>query len=188
MSNLNPKYNQFKSFNTVKVVKKKDFEIKEDEFPDLSAPVKNNYNNVKSFSFLLKEKTTNKVEETNEYIVPQGWSYYKYTKFSNGLCDSKYSKLTTKIQEPFINKNYEIIKEKIVLNEAEEIINALSLLHEKRTNNYKELWGETEWEQMFICPNYDYEYFDKLDKAYEIEESKLDDQYYNDNNEESDNY
>lgn len=187
MSNLTPKYNQFKSFNTAKVLKKKEFAIKEDEFPDLSSPVKINSNNVKSFSLLLKEKTTSKVEEKNEDIVPTGWSYYKYKKLSNVFCGGKYSKLITKIQEPIINKKYEIIKEKVILNEAEEIINALSILHEKRTNEYKELWGEPEWEQMFICPNYDYEYFDKLDKAYEIEEEKLEEQYYNDNSEESDN-
>ena len=70
-------------------------------------------------------------------------------------------------------------KEKKMLNEAEEIIIALSLLHEKRTNEYKEFWGESEWERMFVCPNYDYEYFDKLDEAYEIEQHKLNEQYNN---------
>ena len=78
-------------------------------------------------------------------------------------------------------------------DKTDEIINDLSLLYEKRTNEYKELWGEDEWERMFIFPNYDYEYFDKLDEVYEDEQSKLNEQYYNDYNdyhdyEDSDNY
>ena len=70
-------------------------------------------------------------------------------------------------------------------------MNALYILHEKRTNEYKELWGEDEWERMFIFPNYDYEYFDKLDEEYEDEQEKLNEQYYveyEDYYEDSDNY
>jgi len=104
------------------------------------------------------------------------------------MCGDKCSKLTIKIQKPFIKKKYEIEKPKleVELNEAEKIIEALSLLHEKRTNEYKELWGEDEWEQMFICPNYDYEYFDKLDEAYENEQYKLNEQYYNQDDDDDD--
>jgi hypothetical protein len=39
---------------------------------------------------------------------------------------------------------------------------------------------------MFTCPNYDFEYFDKLDEAYEIDQYKLNEQYYN--NEDDDDY
>lgn len=188
MSNFKPTYNQFKSYKPhVKVIPKKDFLLKEDEFPDLELSVKNNAinnnnnknnNNVKSFASLLEkdeEKEKEILEGAEDEIIPPGWSCYKYTKFKNGLCGDKNSEVTTKIQKPFINvdKNPEIVRPKVVLSEAEEIIIALSLLHEKRTNEYKELWGEAEWERMFMCPNHDYEYFDKLDEAYEIEEEKL---------------
>jgi hypothetical protein len=188
-----PRYNQFKSYNSTPVVIKKDFEIKADEFPDLAAPVKNNSTNVKSFSSLLKKEETNsekdKTEDKDEEIIPPGWSYYKCTKFQNGLCGDIYSKITTKIQKPFIEKPQEIVRQKVVLSKEEEIINALINLHEKRTNEYKELWGEDEWEQMFICPNHDYEYFDKLDEAYEEEQAKINEQYYNNNDSEDyDNY
>jgi hypothetical protein len=172
-----PVYNMFKIYNSsVPVPPKKDFEIKEHEFPDLSKPVKTNVNTVKSFASLLEKKEINEIEE-EDVIIPPGWSYYKYTKFKNGLCGDKNSEVTTKIQKPFIEKKFEIVKQKIELNETEEIIKALSLLHEKRTNEYKELWGELEWERVFICPNHDYEYFDKLDEAYEIEQSKFNEQY-----------
>jgi hypothetical protein len=196
-----PKYNPFKSYNSTPIVIKKDFLLKEDDFPDLATPVTTNSSNVKSFASLLKkdeeisetfetsEKDKNKNEEIDE-IIPPGWSYYKYTRFKNGLCGDKNSEVTTKIQKPFININtkFQIVRKKVVLNEAEEVFNALTLLHEKRTNEYKELWGESEWERMFICPNHDYEYFDKLDEAYEEEEAKFEEQYYNDDNEDSDNY
>ena len=48
MSYLKPTYNQFKSYNSTPVPVKKDFEIKEEAFPELSKPVKTNLNNVKS--------------------------------------------------------------------------------------------------------------------------------------------
>ena len=191
-----PKYNQFKSYNSTPVVIKKDFLLKEDDFPDLATPVTTNVSNVKSFASLLKkdeeisEKDESKNEEIDE-IIPPGWSYYKYTRFKNGLCGDKNSEVTTKIEKPFININtkFEIVRQKLVLNEAEEVYNALTLLHEKRTNEYKELWGESEWERMFICPNHDYEYFDKLDQAYDAEQAKLEEQYYNNNDSEDyDNY
>ena len=202
MSYLKPTYNQFKSYNSKSVIKKKEFVIKEDEFPDLASTVKNNINNsnVKSFSSLLKKEEIIKVEkEVSDEKIQPGWSYYKYTKFKNGLCGDKNSEVTIKIQKPFIKKTHERVKQKVVLDETDktdktdEIINDLSLLYEKRTNEYKELWGEDEWERMFIFPNYDYEYFDKLDEVYEDEQSKLNEQYYNDYNdyhdyEDSDNY
>lgn len=178
---VNKPRNQFKSYNDTapKVLQKKDFEIKENEFPELSSPIKNNQDNTKSFSSLLKKEDTNnvtKIEEKKEEIVPAGWSMYKYSKLNNKFV-GKCSKLTSKIENIVIDKN----TEKIMLNECEEIINALSQLHEKRSNKYKENWGEDEWEKTFIFPNYDYEYFDKLDEAYELEENKNnEEQYYDD--------
>jgi hypothetical protein len=181
-----PVYNQFKSYNSTPVPVKKDFEIKEEAFPELSKPVKTNLNNVKSKSFaslLEKEEIKEEIkkDEEEEIKIPPGWSYYKYTKIKNGMCGNMCSNVTIKIQKPIIEKKYEINKQtpKVELNEEEEIIVALSLLHEKRTKEYKELWGEDEWERMFICPNHDYEYFDKLDEAYEMEQYKLNEQYYN---------
>jgi hypothetical protein len=44
-------------------------------------------------------------------------------------------------------------------------------------NNYKdeyiELWGEDEYEKMFLFPNYEYGYFDKLDQEEYMEELEL---------------
>ena len=50
-----------------------------------------------------------------------------------------------------------------------EVFEILEKLHEKRTNEYIELWGYDEWEKMFRFSNYDYEYFNKLDEQYREE-------------------
>lgn len=183
---VNKTRNQFKSYNdnVTKASQKKDFEIKENEFPELSSPVKNNSDSTKSFSSLLKKEESNNVIKIEEEIVPAGWCMYKYSKLNNKFY-VKCSKLTSKIENNVNDK-----KSKIILNESEAIINALSYLHEKRSNKYKEDWGEDEWEKTFIFPNYDYEYFDKLDEAYEIEENKINEEDYNNYNdyEEYDDY
>jgi hypothetical protein len=45
----------------------------------------------------------------------------------------------------------------------------LTYLHKKRTQEYIDAWGYDEWEHMYRFPNYDYDYFDKLDEKYERE-------------------
>ena len=188
-------YNQFKSYNnTTIVIPKKDFEIKVNDFPELTKsvtkPITNkSSNNVKSFTSLLKKKEEVKeevkAEVKEEEIVPPGWVLYKHTKNNNKLFGIKYSKITS-IQSD-IDKKTELINvndEDNDDNVAQKIVITLSKLYEKHTNEYKELWGEDEWERMFICPNYDSEYFDKLDEAYQNELDKLyEDQHfiYNDN-------
>jgi|Laugresbdmm110sn_2_1035109.scaffolds.fasta_scaffold03760_1 hypothetical protein len=50
-----------------------------------------------------------------------------------------------------------------------DVLNALVDLHEQRTNDYIDLWGYDEYEKEFLCKNYDYNYFDRLDEEYEEE-------------------
>jgi hypothetical protein len=59
-----------------------------------------------------------------------------------------------------------------------DVLNALVALHEKRKNEYIQLWGEEEYERMFRMPNYDYEYFDRLDEKYEEEMESLEKEKY----------
>jgi hypothetical protein len=47
------------------------------------------------------------------------------------------------------------------------------------------MWGEEEYEQMFRFPNYDYEFFDKLDEQYEEEMETM---RVNDEENENDEY
>jgi hypothetical protein len=75
-------------------------------------------------------------------------------------------------KEAFLLKSDALNKEKEIKN---EVLKKLVELYEKRTKKYIELWGYDEWEKMFNFPNYDYEYFDKLDEKYtqEMEEIVL---------------
>jgi hypothetical protein len=150
-------YNKFKSEDKY-IPPKKDFEMKANEFPELL-----NSNLVKNDSI-------------EQPLVTSGWFSYKldHTQFK---LNEPFTP-TTKAM-PIISKKEKEKEKEIELNEADEIIEALSFLHEKRTEEYIELWGEEEWERMFIFPNHDYEYFDKLDEAYEIEQNKINEQYSN---------
>ena len=72
-----------------------------------------------------------------------------------------------------------------VLNEEPEdnnsdypVLEALVNLYNNRTQEYIETYGYDTWEKMFRFPNYDYEYFNKLDELYELEEeSSIEDDY-----------
>ena len=151
-------YNKFKNEDKY-IPPKKDFQMKENEFPELPP-----------------SDLVNKTSNIEQPLVTSGWSSYKFDntqfKLNEPFTTSPMSKPTHTIskneKENEINKN---------VNEAEEIIEALSFLHEKRTEEYIKLWGEEEWERMFIFPNHDYEYFDKLDEIYEIEQNKINEQY-----------
>jgi hypothetical protein len=52
------------------------------------------------------------------------------------------------------------------------VLEALCMLHERRTNQYIEDYGYEEYEKNFRFPNYDYDYFDKLDELEEEEEEE----------------
>ena len=147
-------YNKFKSEDKY-IPPKKDFQMKDNEFPELSP-----------------SNLVNKSSNIEQPLVSSGWSSYK---FDNTQFKLNESVTTSPTPTPIISKN-EINKN---VNEVEEIIEALSFLHEKRTEEYIKLWGEEEWERMFIFPNHDNEYFDKLDEIYEIEQNKINEQYSN---------
>ena len=151
-------YNKFKSEDKY-IPLKKDFQMKENEFPEL--PPSN-----------LVNKTSN-IEKP---LVTCNWSSYK---FDNTQFKLNESVTTSPTPRHIISKNETENQINKNVNEAEEIIEALSFLHEKRTEEYIKLWGEEEWERMFIFPNHDYEYFDKLDEIYEIEQNKINEQYSN---------
>ena len=149
-------YNKFKSEDKY-LPPKKDFEMKANEFPEL-----------------LPSNLVKKNDNIEQPLVTSGWVSYKVDHTQFKLNESSTPSSTAKTNH-IISKN----ETKSIVNEAEEIIEALSILHEKRTEEYIELWGEEEWERMFIFPNHDYEYFDKLDEAYEIEQNKINEQYSN---------
>ena len=100
------------------------------------------------------------VEVDLEYeSLKPGWALSKK--------DFKTGKIITKYKPSLTPKPRERSEQEIGLG----IINALVELHKKRTEEYINMWGYDTWEKMYRFPNYDYEYFDKLDELYEEREN-----------------
>ena len=66
-----------------------------------------------------------------------------------------------------INQNTEHSVEEI---NFEKLYDTLVDLHKERTEAFIELWGYNEWEKTYLFPNYDYEYFDRMDELYAEQE------------------
>lgn len=138
-------------------------------FPDLeNNGLNNKVNNGVNNNLNYIEKVVYKVicedipKELTEQVKP-GWVMYKKDVKSNkSIC--VYGE---KINDES-NDNEE--------NNCMDVLNSLVTLHEKRMSEYKEMWGEEDYERTFRFPNYDYEYFDKLDDEYYEELIKIDEE------------
>ena len=142
-------------------------ELSEDNFPALAtvAPSTVAQANYGSFSQCVKT-----VIKTDAPVLPTvdpdflnlkpGWLLLKH--------DRKTHKTIWKSKEIFNSDPIEKTPDELACDALDELIT----LHEKRTNDYIDTWGYEEWERTFRFPNYDYEYFDKLDELYEEELEK----------------
>ena len=133
--------------------------LTEENFPRLSNITGTTENNEKTYINILKTTKIIKKEEKTDIIKP-GWVKIKLQPKTRQI-------ITISSPSQFVNEinEYDEIQE-----HGYSVLDALVNLHEKRTNNYINNWGYDEWEKMFTFPNYDYNYFDKLD---EIEEEKI---------------
>jgi hypothetical protein len=142
-------------------------ELSEDNFPALAtvAPSTTAQANYGSFSQCVKT-----VIKTDDPVLPTvdpdllnlkpGWLLLKHDR-----------KTHTTIWKS--NELYNLAPiEKTADELACDALDELMALHEKRTNNFIDTWGYEEWERTFRFPNYDYEYFDKLEELYEEEMEK----------------
>jgi hypothetical protein len=147
--------------------------MEETSFPELDTHKDNKINvknvtpDIKSFSNLF---TNNKVEEP-KYITEE-------SKLTVITIDKKTHQMiikngTNKIQplkeEKYKNDEDEYENKQLMAN---EILEKLTDSYIKWTNNYIESWGEEAYINRYVCPNYDYDYFDKLDELYEKEMEK----------------
>ena len=181
MTNIFKSYTNSKT-NSNAIKLEKEFKINNMEFPSLTCDkdITNKDTNNKDGSFInsLKKETkenSNKLDET----IPIGWTAYKYKKRSCPLLGT--TNFTNKYP-PYIITENKPIQNIQQINIGDKIISALCNLHEARTKKYIELWGEDEHTYMFYSPYYDYDYFNKLDEAYEIEQQKINDKYGNNEN------
>ena len=113
-------------------------------------------------NFIEKLKTIAKVETTEKHIIKSGW------------CEMTRDPVTNEIIR---KSNLTPIYVKTQSDLAYEVLDNLAYLHEKRTAEYIDNWGQDEWEQMFLFPNYDYHYFDKLDEIYAKNNPDSDEEY-----------
>jgi hypothetical protein len=131
-------------------------------FPSFNDVKKVNYEPVVKLNYLKKinNSKTNKYELDKNEILP-GWVNIKFEKNSRKI-EYTYGKI--------IYDDVEHVEHVDVEDNEFSVLFALAELYEKRKENYIKTWGEDEYENMFCFPNYDYNYFEKLDEKYEKEE------------------
>ena len=140
-------------------------------FPDLLGKKKNTTTQVKYISFSDKLKNTLKTEAEienkkteaeieNKKILPKpGWT--------NIIRDPKTGKKS--VISNYIQKNHKVKTDK---EYAMEVLTALCDLHERTTQEHIDRYGYDAWERKFRDPEWDHEYFDRLDEEYEEEMEK----------------
>jgi len=131
--------------------------------------------NTSSFIETLK-KVDKKVLESEEEkkIVEPGWT----TLTRDTTTNQTIINVSKKCEKNYIKTEQDL---------AYDVVDELVYLHEKRTSEYIDSWGEDEWEKMFQFQNYDYHYFDKLDEIYE-KKNALNNNDFNNQEEEEDEY
>ena len=100
--------------------------------------------------------------------IPEGCVCIKLDKKENKF------KWTTKngvINDNVSNKEtYKSIKDDY--DNPYNVMSRLVKLNKLRRNDYIRKWGFDEYEYMFMFPNYDYEYYDKVDEVYDSDFDK----------------
>lgn len=166
-------YSTFKRSANINEIKK-EIQISLDDlemFPSLSNYASMNIENIDSeVSFIDKVKMVNhdNHNEIKKDILENGWISLTRDK-DNKIIYSN-------------NKNEDEDEDEDDWNLITQKINDNYLLWKKR---YIQQWGEDEFEKMYKFPNYDYEYFDKLDIEFEKEIAEM---FQENNDDLSDNY
>ena len=163
--------NEYEKQNKLKLKKEQEL-LNIDNFPQLitvtNKDKEKNIDNIPTFLEKIKTNVLKNQDKNEEQIefeqLNPGWMVIKMDKETN--------KITMKEKKIIKNENpvYD-------LDVKHNVFEALATLYENRKNTYIDNWGEDEYDKMFICPNYDYYYFDKLDEKYEKEMSKYNNDY-----------
>jgi hypothetical protein len=148
-------------------------------FPELTNQVLNNEKSIPiampiETKYLDATMTENAIQEINnleEEKREQGWVYYIREKNTNRFFIEDHSTKTSILKENTKYKNYAAYKK-------------ICDKYIQWKNKYISTWGYDQYEKMYLFPNYDYMYFDKLDD-YEMNEyyKNDDDNYYESDNE-----
>jgi hypothetical protein len=175
------KKNMFKTFdkNDEILNKKEQFKITDisnlSDFPKII--VSNNKMNKSvnkkkqdtSFVDIVKKNNPMTVDNSLQYVKP-GWVSISKDVKTNKIIYHEGASLSDR------NKDE---------NNCESLLNSLVVLYNNRKSQYIKMWGKDEYEKMFQIPNYDYEYFDKLDNEYNLREAENNSPEYNSEDEET---
>lgn len=131
--------------------------LKETDFPELIKPIAkkvmtNPVSNL-DYSKVSQVKETETMEMAPSLcpvLVPPGWCVITFDDIRN--------KTETEPDEEPEPEDDE---------DPNDVFCSLAMLHENRTKEYIETYGYDAWEHTFMFPNYDYNWVDKLDEAYE---------------------
>jgi hypothetical protein len=135
-------------------LKQKEKEIVETNDKNLEKPF---------ISFSEKLKQVDIVIETKVNEIPYGWAVIKRDKITN--------KTTTEYNKEYENdlKRAENLEKK---QWPIKVLGALVDLYERERDTYINKWGYDAYEEKYLDPDYDDEYFDRLDEAYAASESE----------------
>jgi hypothetical protein len=165
--------------------KRKESETKKnlavENFPDLNKKVitctpDKNLTNIK-MDYIDKVATKKNIKATNKKLqeLKPGHIEIQYDKENRGKIVYRYGK--------GVNPNLDMNMDMDNKDKTNYVaLDALVNLHETRTQAYIAMWGYETWENMFIIPNYDYHFFDKLDEEYELQMQE-EEEYDSENNE-----
>jgi hypothetical protein len=127
------------------------------------------------FASLSSNEPTKVVVDANIETLAPGWVSLKKDPASNKII---WRENKSKNTDPVEKSENEL---------ATEALDALVELYDRRDNEFIDTWGYEEWERTFRFPNYDYEYFDRLDElaeddleAEENNQDELNEMDYND--------
>ena len=170
--NDKPKYGQslYRSEREIKEdeLKRKNAQLEKNlifdnnNFPELSNQTTTNFLKTDdTMSCFLEKVNQEKVEEVKDVENPlYGWTIIKRNKNTH-LSELFYNKQQNE-NNPLKSENNENADELLLLD-------TLTNMYFNRTYNYIDNWGYDEYEKMFLFPNYDPDYFDKLDAKDELE-------------------
>ena len=124
-------------------------------------------------SFSEKLKQVDVIVETKINEIPYGWAVIKRDKITN--------KSTIEYNKEYENdlKRAENLEKK---QWPIKVLGALVDLYERERDTYINKWGYDAYEDKYLDPDYDDEYFDRLDEAYAASES--DEEYESEDEEE----
>jgi hypothetical protein len=159
-------------------------ELTDENFPSIMPPttnkVKTDLNYTELFTSLSNNQPTKVVVDANIETLPPGWVSLKKDPASNKII---WRENKSKHADPVEKSENEL---------ATEALDALVELYDMRDEEYIDTWGYEDWERTFRFPNYDYEYFDRLDELadeeLEVEENNQDEWNELDYNDSSDRW